>query len=269
MGNSGGQATKGLHLLSLPELGFESLSVGHVADDPLLSDNTSVISPPQGRSEQAVHLCPILLTKLRLKVSNRSLLFYLLLTPALAITMQTHLFDVQTHHLFSLIAKEVEEKLVDVNKPALPVGHIDRISGFLEKGTVSLLTLLQRLLRLLAFSYLLFLRLIPVFPFWLVNLAPGLLGVPFWTYVTTTFIGIIPGTFAFALAGNGLDSVFDAQQASYESCLAKVGEGGHDSCVYGIDPGALLTTDVIVAIVALGVVALIPVVAKKRRRRAV
>ena len=120
-----------------------------------------------------------------------------------------------------------------------------------------------------ALSYLLFLRLIPVFPFWLVNLAPGLLGVPFWTYVTTTFIGIIPGTFAFALAGNGLDSVFDAQQASYESCLAKVGEGGHDSCVYGIDPGALLTTDVIVAIVALGVVALIPVVAKKRRRRAV
>jgi len=120
-----------------------------------------------------------------------------------------------------------------------------------------------------ALSYLLFLRLIPVFPFWLVNLAPGLLGVPFWTYVTTTFIGIIPGTFAFALAGNGLDSVFDAQQASYESCLAKAGEGGHDSCVYGIDPGALLTTEVIVAIVALGVVALIPVVVKKRRRRTV
>lgn len=118
-----------------------------------------------------------------------------------------------------------------------------------------------------ALSYLLFLRLIPVFPFWLVNLAPGLLGVPFWTYVVTTFIGIIPGTFAFALAGNGLDSVFDAQQASYESCLAKAGEGGHDSCVYGIDPGALLTTDVIVAVVALGVVSLIPVVAKKLRRR--
>jgi len=120
-----------------------------------------------------------------------------------------------------------------------------------------------------AMSYLLFLRLIPVFPFWLVNLAPGLLGVSFWTYVLTTFVGIIPGTFAFALAGNGLDSVFDAQQASYESCLAKAGEGGHDSCEFGIDPGALLTTDVIVAVVALGVVALIPVVAKKLNRRTV
>jgi uncharacterized membrane protein YdjX (TVP38/TMEM64 family) len=120
-----------------------------------------------------------------------------------------------------------------------------------------------------AMSYLLFLRLIPVFPFWLVNLAPGLLGVSFWTYVLTTFVGIIPGTFAFALAGNGLDSVFDAQQASYESCLAKAGEGGHDSCKFGIDPGVLLTTDVIVAVVALGVVALIPVVAKKLNRRTV
>jgi uncharacterized membrane protein YdjX (TVP38/TMEM64 family) len=120
-----------------------------------------------------------------------------------------------------------------------------------------------------AMSYLLFLRLIPVFPFWLVNLAPGLLGVSFWTYVLTTFVGIIPGTFAFALAGNGLDSVFDAQQASYESCLAKAGEGGHDSCEFGIDPGALLTTDVVVAVVALGVVALIPVVAKKLNRRTV
>ena len=54
-----------------------------------------------------------------------------------------------------------------------------------------------------AFSYLLFLRLVPIFPFWLVNLAPGLLGVGFATYVATTFLGIIPGTFAFALAGSG------------------------------------------------------------------
>lgn len=118
-----------------------------------------------------------------------------------------------------------------------------------------------------AVHYLLFLRLVPVFPFWLVNLAPGLLGVGFTTYVLTTFIGIIPGTFAFALAGNGLGSVFDAQQAAYESCLANAGQAGQKSCVYGIDPSALLTTEVIVAIVALGVVSLIPVVAKKFKRR--
>ncbi len=79
-----------------------------------------------------------------------------------------------------------------------------------------------------AFSYLLFLRLVPIFPFWLVNLAPGLLGVGFWTYVVTTLLGIVPGTFAYSLAGSGLDSVIEAQQAAYQSCLAKMGPGGQE-----------------------------------------
>jgi len=118
-----------------------------------------------------------------------------------------------------------------------------------------------------AFSYLLFFRLVPLFPFWLVNLAPGLLGVPLGTYVVTTFIGIIPGTFAFALAGNGLDSVIEAQQAAHESCLAKAAAAGQESCPYGLDPGALVTTPLIIGFVALGLVSLIPVVVKKFRRR--
>lgn len=46
-----------------------------------------------------------------------------------------------------------------------------------------------------AFSYMLFLRLVPVFPFWLVNLVPALLDVKLRTYVIATFVGIIPGTF--------------------------------------------------------------------------
>ena len=117
-----------------------------------------------------------------------------------------------------------------------------------------------------AFSYLLFLRLVPIFPFWLVNLAPGLLGVSFTTYVLTTILGIIPGTFAFALAGNGLDSVIEAQQASYQSCLAKMGAGGQESCSYTLDPGALLTPELIAGLVALGLVALIPVAVKWVKR---
>jgi uncharacterized membrane protein YdjX (TVP38/TMEM64 family) len=117
-----------------------------------------------------------------------------------------------------------------------------------------------------AFSYLLFLRLVPIFPFWLVNLAPGLLGVGLTTYVATTFLGIIPGTFAFALAGNGLDSVIEAQQASYQSCLAKMRAGGQESCSYSLEPGSLLTTELIVGLVALGVVALVPVAVKWIRR---
>jgi uncharacterized membrane protein YdjX (TVP38/TMEM64 family) len=117
-----------------------------------------------------------------------------------------------------------------------------------------------------AFSYLLFLRLVPIFPFWLVNLAPGLLNVRFATYVATTFLGIIPGTFAFALAGNGLDSVIERQRAMYESCLAKSGPGGQESCSYSLDPGMLLTPELIAGLVALGLVALIPVVLKRIRR---
>ena len=119
-----------------------------------------------------------------------------------------------------------------------------------------------------AFSYLLFLRLVPIFPFWLVNLAPALLGVPFVTYVVTTIFGIIPGTFAFSLAGNGLDSVIEAQQAAHQSCLAKAGEGGQESCPYGLDPSAVLTPELVAGLVALGIVSLIPVVVKWFRRRA-
>jgi len=119
-----------------------------------------------------------------------------------------------------------------------------------------------------AFSYLLFLRLVPIFPFWLVNLAPGLLGVRFTTYVVTTFLGIIPGTFAFALAGNGLDSVIAAQQAAHQACLAKAAESGQELCPYGLDPSALLTPELIAGLVALGLVSLIPVALKWFRRRA-
>ena len=118
-----------------------------------------------------------------------------------------------------------------------------------------------------AFSYLLFLRLVPIFPFWLVNLAPGLLGVSFATYVATTILGIIPGTFAYSLAGNGLDSLIEAQQAMHQSCLAKMGPGGQESCPYALDPGALLTPELIAGLVALGLVALVPVMVKWFRRR--
>ena len=61
-----------------------------------------------------------------------------------------------------------------------------------------------------ALSYLLFLRLIPVFPFWLVNVVPALFGVSLRTYVIGTFFGIIPGSAVFCSVGNGLGAVFDA-----------------------------------------------------------
>lgn len=60
-----------------------------------------------------------------------------------------------------------------------------------------------------AFSYLLSLRLVPLFPFFLINIVPAFLGVSTRTYVAATFLGIIPGAFVFASIGAGLGSVFD------------------------------------------------------------
>jgi len=64
-----------------------------------------------------------------------------------------------------------------------------------------------------AWSYLLVLRLVPLFPFFLVNLAPALLGVRFHVFAITTLLGILPGTFVFAGVGHGLGAVFDAGAA--------------------------------------------------------
>ena len=97
-----------------------------------------------------------------------------------------------------------------------------------------------------AFSYLLFLRLVPAFPFWLVNLAPALLGVPLPTFVGATLVGIVPGTFAYAFLGSGFDSIIAEQTAVYEACVA----AGRSDCEMTFEAGALLTPELIVALVA-------------------
>ena len=93
-----------------------------------------------------------------------------------------------------------------------------------------------------AFNYLLVLRLVPLFPFFVVNLVPAFLGVDLRTYALTTLIGIIPGSFVFASVGSGLGSIF-----------AMGGE---------ISPADVLTPEVIVALVGLAVLSLLPVVYK-------
>jgi uncharacterized membrane protein YdjX (TVP38/TMEM64 family) len=60
-----------------------------------------------------------------------------------------------------------------------------------------------------AFSYLFASRLIPMFPFPMVNIASGLLGVKTRTFVLATFLGIIPATVVFAGLGSGLGKLFD------------------------------------------------------------
>ncbi|RMH31601.1 MAG: TVP38/TMEM64 family protein [Nitrospirae bacterium] len=58
-----------------------------------------------------------------------------------------------------------------------------------------------------AFHYLLTLRLIPIFPFFLVNLVSGLTRISLATYVSATAIGIIPGSFVYAYAGRQLGTI--------------------------------------------------------------
>lgn len=98
-----------------------------------------------------------------------------------------------------------------------------------------------------AFSYTLFLRLVPLFPFWLVNLVPAVLGVPLGVYALATLIGIVPGALVYASVGNGLGAVLDA--------------GGQP------DPGLIFAPEVLLPLLGLGVLALLPVAVRRFRNR--
>jgi uncharacterized membrane protein YdjX (TVP38/TMEM64 family) len=77
-----------------------------------------------------------------------------------------------------------------------------------------------------AFNYLLFLRLVPLFPFFLVNIAPAFTSVPARTYVLATLLGIIPGTFVYVNLGDALgrlDSLTGALSMNTLGALALLG----------------------------------------------
>jgi uncharacterized membrane protein YdjX (TVP38/TMEM64 family) len=89
------------------------------------------------------------------------------------------------------------------------------------------------------FWYLLSLRLIPVVPFWLVNLAPALAGMRLAPFAGATFVGIIPGTAVFAGIGAGLGQVFEA--------------GGRPDLSVIFSPGILLPLLGLAALSLLGI----------------
>ncbi len=114
-----------------------------------------------------------------------------------------------------------------------------------------------------AFSYLLFLRLVPAFPFFLVNLVPAFAGVKLGTFVAATALGIIPGALVYAFAGTGLDSVIAAQKSAYDACMA----AGRAGCHLVFNAGDVLTPELIGALIALGLLALLPALVKRLRAR--
>lgn len=99
-----------------------------------------------------------------------------------------------------------------------------------------------------AFHYLLVLRLVPLFPFWLVNLVPAFFGMRLRSYALATLIGIAPATIVFASLGGGLGSVFDAGETP--------------------DLGLLLTPRLLLPILGLALLALAPVLYRRRSRTA-
>lgn len=109
-----------------------------------------------------------------------------------------------------------------------------------------------------AFNYLLSLRLVPLFPFWLINVAPALFNVSLLTYMAATALGIVPGVIAYSLLGDGLNALIEAQEEANPGC-AQAG-----TCE--IDLSALVTWEIVAAMVALSLAALIPVAVKRIRR---
>ena len=97
-----------------------------------------------------------------------------------------------------------------------------------------------------ALSYLLVLRLVPLFPFWMVNLVPAFLGVNLRTYLIGTFLGIIPGGFVYASVGNGLGAVFDA--------------GGTP------DLGIIFEPEILIPIIGLALLSLLPIAYRMVRK---
>jgi len=87
------------------------------------------------------------------------------------------------------------------------------------------------------YNYMLTLRFIPLFPFFLINIFAGLTRVPLTTFAWTTIIGILPGSFVYIYAGRQL-GVIDK-------------------------PGDMLSWQIILAFVLLGLLVLIPVLIKK------
>ena len=73
-----------------------------------------------------------------------------------------------------------------------------------------------------AFSYLMTLRLIPLFPFFFVNMVSGLTRVSLGIYVAATAIGIVPGSFVFAYAGRQLGSINSLQEIASPNMLLAV-----------------------------------------------
>ena len=108
-----------------------------------------------------------------------------------------------------------------------------------------------------AFSYMLFLRLVPAVPFVVVNIVPAILGVPLRIYALSTLVGIVPGVIAYAFAGEGLKSIIAERAAA---CAID-----QPPCGTPLSASSLVTPEVVIALVLLSLLSLLPVVVRRLR----
>jgi len=121
------------------------------------------------------------------------------------------------------------------------------LGEFLRRKSQGWLKRMEEGFREDAFSYLLVLRLIPLFPFWLVNLVPAFLGVTLKTFVIATFFGIIPGSIVYVSLGNGIGALLET--------------GGTP------DLGIIFKPEILLPLIGMAILALLPVAYKRYQRR--
>ncbi len=112
----------------------------------------------------------------------------------------------------------------------------------LKRRTDNWVTKMEKEFQANAFNYLLILRFIPIFPFWIVNIVPALLGVPLITFITATLIGIIPGSLVYVSLGSGLSTLFAKDQTP--------------------NLGIIFTPRILLPLLALAVLSFLPVLYK-------
>lgn len=102
--------------------------------------------------------------------------------------------------------------------------------------------------------YLLFMRLMPVFPFWVVNLVVAVMDMPLIRFAPVSFVGMMPAAMAAALVGTGLEEALVEPAAHLAACRA---QGGTD-CAGALTMPDLLQPDFLWALSVMAVLALLP-----------
>ncbi|MDC0604241.1 VTT domain-containing protein [Amylibacter sp.] len=121
---------------------------------------------------------------------------------------------------------------------------LDKIKG--KNVGDSFLIKMQNEIQENEFSYLIILRLMPVVPFFVANLAPAFFGIKLRIFTITTLIGILPGTLVYTSIGASLSTIFKRNESPNLDIFSN--------------------PDILISSIGLFVLAIIPLVIKKIKK---